>query len=112
MRSTSFGWALAVDSEMITELGLLRCSVLQEVSKQMRGKSEETSHYNYYPFSTVQLNDILSHFSEVNLKNIVVGYLVMVSRWRARKQSTQCWTTKTKMIVFFSTVSVCSNCFI
>lgn len=34
--------------------------------------------YNFYPFSTSTLNDILGKFSKVSLKNIILGYMFMV----------------------------------
>lgn len=37
-----------------------------------------SSAYSFYPFSTSTLNDILGKFSEVSLKNIILGYMFMV----------------------------------
>lgn len=57
---------------------------VQEVKRQMKMISEEDSHYNVFSFSTVTLNDSLSHYSKVDLKKIFIGYLIMVStynRW-------------------------------
>lgn len=34
--------------------------------------------YSFYPFSTSTLNDILGKFSELSIKNIVLGYMFMV----------------------------------
>lgn len=38
-----------------------------------------SSSYSFYPFSTSSLNDILGKFSELSLKNIILGYVFMVS---------------------------------
>lgn len=52
---------------------------MQEIKRQMKMISEEESHYNVFSFSTVTLNDSLSHYSKVDLKKIFIGYLIMVS---------------------------------
>ena len=50
----------------------------QEVRKQLR-VDNTTAPYKMYAFSTATLNDILSHFSELNVVKIAAGYIFMVS---------------------------------
>lgn len=52
----------------------------QEVRRTMASSDDSvSSSYSFYPFSTSTLNDILGKFSEVSLKNIILGYMFMVS---------------------------------
>lgn len=52
--------------------------IFQEVRRMMTTESVSPS-YSFYPFSTSTLNDILGKFSELSLKNIILGYMFMVS---------------------------------
>lgn len=45
----------------------------------MKLLNEDIAQYNMFSFSTATLNDILSHFSKIDFKKIILGYLVMVS---------------------------------
>ena len=56
----------------------LYCVDFQEVRKMTVTESVSPS-YTFYPFSTSTLNDILGKFSELSLKNIMLGYMFMVS---------------------------------
>ncbi|XP_065204858.1 protein patched-like [Planococcus citri] len=49
-----------------------------EVKRQLKQFPNETAQYNIFSFSTATLNDILSHFSKIDLKKIFIGYLVML----------------------------------
>lgn len=52
----------------------------QEVRRKMASDDDSvSSSYSFYPFSTSTLNDILGKFSELSLKNIILGYMFMVS---------------------------------
>lgn len=59
------------------ELNLYLCS-FQEVRRMTTTESVSPS-FSFYPFSTSTLNDILGKFSELSLKNIILGYMFMVS---------------------------------
>nr|XP_021192438.2 protein patched [Helicoverpa armigera] len=48
-----------------------------EVRKMTTSESVSPS-YSFYPFSTSTLNDILGKFSELSLKNILLGYMFML----------------------------------
>lgn len=45
----------------------------------MTTRESASPAYSFYPFSTSTLNDILGKFSELSLKNILLGYVFMVS---------------------------------
>lgn len=44
----------------------------------MTASDDASELYSFYPFSTSTLNDILGKFSELSLKNIILGYMFMV----------------------------------
>ncbi|KAL0850981.1 hypothetical protein ABMA28_006876 [Loxostege sticticalis] len=48
-----------------------------EVRKMTTSEAVSPS-YSFYPFSTSTLNDILGKFSELSLKNIILGYMFML----------------------------------
>lgn len=44
----------------------------------MTASDDASQLYSFFPFSTSTLNDILGKFSELSLKNIILGYMFMV----------------------------------
>lgn len=48
----------------------------------MTASESVSPSYSFYPFSTSTLNDILGKFSELSLRNIILGYMFMVSMFK------------------------------
>ncbi|KOB76937.1 putative hedgehog receptor, partial [Operophtera brumata] len=46
--------------------------------RRMTTTESVSPSYSFYPFSTSTLNDILGKFSELSLKNIILGYMFML----------------------------------
>ncbi|XP_013176469.1 PREDICTED: protein patched [Papilio xuthus] len=46
--------------------------------RKMTATESVSPAYSFYPFSTSTLNDILGKFSELSLKNIILGYMFML----------------------------------
>lgn len=61
--------------------------------------------YSFYPFSTSTLNDILGKFSELSLKNIILGYMFMVSNCYSFKLSFFCFCNFDGFLLFCCTLS-------